>query len=866
MSEPDLKEYRSTTGVDSKYADIASDGHALKDRFGSNEEAKKIEFEAEVIGERVAQWYDDPAAAIREYLSNAETACIRRAKNELLEAGHSVPDSVTAMLEAAREACDYEPVIEVTYNRKPEATRFTIEDNGVGISTDEYLVLKKIGYSTSHMDGERLGQFGMGYMSGFQLCGTEGVFNMRTRSFLTDETYSTANYITNFEYLDGLRDQYGTRFEFPAFCSKAEGIPIRSKVEDFAEGMRVTVLYREMDHSGQEVYNEDYMPRALAADYEDEALVIEFENDFFEAVMSPHTPERRGYVTYNISMPIRRNTGRYGSEPKFSAPWSWDFRGKEENGPIVACESDDSVVGLAPVSDTKYANLPDDRKESFIRRSEVPDDAIIMPTPASSRDSYESGHDAFWQYVSQCLNQAWREEVAERIGALDDFSDFKDMDSRQKHIIVRGYNKFGPGYGQNDPQNVVDHFADELDISITTEIAAKLDKLQEGHLVVSRGTDTPQYKSSTTKKAAWKVIDEVSKTDGEVYMGKTISPKKANIAWALHDDNMVVRVEPEDDESTSECYDRLAKLWGWKKLKDIPNSNLKEKLPNLPDDVAEKYETTSSKDMKQNSSGNRRTSRNPKTKRLKVYCSDRRSHRAFSTMEAETIFDAMDSDDVLRVRHYDMKYIVAFDENQTNRSTAKRSTNRHAGVGVVVAPKYVYKYLTDADNVYTSLDDIKAEQKKDATVTLSGDREVNVTDIPDDELVLVGADRLERHFKGDYSELKEYIEDAYDEKYANVTFLDEGDFDQYSFVDPEGGTILRFGGYSGYGSRFRKDGRHRGENDVIEDILTPDNIDWSHDFMKTINQHGSIKGDADRTMRVVEYLRKHDALPTTDSP
>jgi len=857
-SEYDISEYKTTSGVGSKMADVSEDSHALKEAFGPGSENKKFAFEAEVMAERIADWYDDPAAGLREYLSNAETACIRRAQMELRNSGFDVPDSTDEALEQAIEKCDYQPTVEVVYNRNPESTRLSIEDNGCGITIEEYEILRNIGYSASHGSGDRLGQFGMGVMSFLNIVGVEGMMGMSTRSFPSDgreETaYSLVMYATNMEYLDGLREQYGTRFEFPAFCQKAEGIPIRSKVEEFAEGMRVTVLYREMDNSGQEVYNEDYTPAALSADYDDSALVIEYENEFFEAVMSPHSPERRGYKTYNISMPIRRNTSEYGTEPKFNAPWTWDFRGKEENGPIVQCESDESVVGLAPVSDSKYENLPDERQPKFIRRSEVPDDAIVMPTPASSRDSYESGHDEFWRYVSNCLVQAWREEAADRIGSLTDFDDFKDASTRDKHIIVRGYQKFGPSYGKNETDTIVDHLKDELDIDVPDSVAEKLDRLQKSHRAVNRGADNPSYKKATSKTPAWQIIDTAS-GGGTVYMGKTISPKKAEIAWDLNDGNVVVRLEDED-------YDELEELWGWSKLKDIPSRNLKEKLPNLSDDMVEKWESMSSSDYKSNSSGSRRTSRDPTSKRIKVYGRTRRTRRSFSTRKAGSVFDALDGGDTVSAGCENISRLIVFDQNEHSVSYAKRRIKTQANVGVAVVPKYVWKYLKDADNIYTSQDELRKKEAKDATVELSGDREVNITDLPDDELILVDAGSIKRRFEGDHDTLREWFEEQTGQQFKNLSFVDSEEFTQYHWTSPQGGTIFRFSGYSGPGSRFRVDGKKQSRDDIIEAILLPDDVDWDHEFMQAVRS--GVRHSADKKMTVVQYLKQFDALPTVD--
>lgn len=118
LTKEELAEYRSTAGAEVKTADVSDDDHPLKQTLG---EQKERVYDAKIAGERFVQFYDDSAAAIREYLSNAETACIRRARHELLDAGvdeADVPANVADLMEMAREVADYEPLIEVTYNRK----------------------------------------------------------------------------------------------------------------------------------------------------------------------------------------------------------------------------------------------------------------------------------------------------------------------------------------------------------------------------------------------------------------------------------------------------------------------------------------------------------------------------------------------------------------------------------------------------------------------------------------------------------------------------------------------------------------------------------------------------------------------------
>lgn len=718
MTEEEMEQYRSTAGAEIKTADVASDEHALKQVLGTEDGDKERVYDAKIAGERFVQFYDDSAAAIREYLSNAETACIRRAKAELRDTGMSnddLPSNIADLLELAKEEAGYEPLIEVTYNRKNDETRLIIEDNGIGISVEEYQVVQRIGYSTSHGDGERLGQFGMGWMSGFQLTSIHGWFQMSTKSYITDEAYATQEFVGNCEYLDLEPDEYGTRFEFPSFGEAGKEINIPAKVEEFAEGMRVPVLYRDFNSSGTETgESDDYLPRNIEEDYKDDSLVVAAENEFFKAVMSPDNPENRrsgDLITYNVTMPIRRNLDSWQDFDSFESPWKWDFRGKREDGPVVKCESDPSLVGKVPVENTKYDNMLKPQQESHIPMSEVPDDAIVMPGPASSRDSYMAGHDDFWKYVSECLNDEWATIAAERFEDLDSWDSFKAMESGEKEALFRAYSQFGPSYSENDPDNIQETLEEAFDVTIPTDVCEKLDKSRSMLKVVPRGHNQAHLLKPTkrNKKKIWEIIDEAP--DG-VYMGKSVSQKKAEIAWGLGDTH-VIRVDPSDDQTTKERYAELEDLWGFDKLKDLPSSKLKQKLPNLPDDVADEWENADYVNNTSVGSGSRRTSRDPTTKRITTRVG-KRSRRKFSDIKVSTLESRLSNDENFSAGRYNCNKLIVYDQTEISGSTpSTKHADRNAGIAVAAVPKYVYNYVKDIDNVYTDYESLREEMLQD---------------------------------------------------------------------------------------------------------------------------------------------------------
>jgi len=760
-----VEQYRTTAGAEVKTADVASDDHALQSVVGGDDGTKERIFDPQQAGSRFVDFYDDPAAALREALSNAETACIRAARQELKEHGLSesnIPDAVSSILDMAKEETGYEPLIEITYRRKSDETRLTIEDNGIGISSEEYQVVQRIGYSTSHNKGTQSGQFGIGWLSLFQLTSTEGMFKMSTKSRLTDEAYSTAEYVANFEMLDEAPEEYGTRFEFPAFGQAAKDINIPEKVSEYTDGMVIPILYRDFNESGDETHRSDeFLPTRIEDDYADDSMVITYEDEYFKAVMSPDSKENgRGLTTYNISMPIRRNADGFGKHKKFNAPWKWDFRAKKENGPIVRCESDPSLVGLVPEEDTKYDQLVAEMQEKCIPMSQVPDDAISMPEPASSRDSFMSGHNDFWRYVSDCLRDAWADIARERFENLNSWSDFLDMNREEKEKLFRAYSEFGPNTIGNDPTNIRDTIEDNLGVAISLDVAKKIDQSRSNVHVVERWSDRAHTKGATNTKAIWKVIDEAP--DG-VYMGKTISQKKAEIVWGLGETH-IVRL------GSSEVYSEYEKNWGWEKAKSLPNRNLKEKLPELNDDIAEKFENVSDSDSNNTNTalGRGGDGKDPESYRAKIRVGHN-SSRYFSRTKIGNLVDALDNDAEFDAGLQYCKYLIIHDHDTSAKEVAC-SSKRQKDIAATRVPEYVYDYLVDQDNVYESKDELYKDQEG-AEVDLSDGTTDCVTNLPEtDFLIICGSD------------VQDLFEDK-PERLAEQLGYDPGEYDRFTFVN-----------------------------------------------------------------------------------
>jgi hypothetical protein len=850
----DLEEYRSSAGIGSKTADVAPDDHALKQSFGNSESQKSFQFDAEIIAERISNWYDSDGATIREFLSNAETACIRRAKMELRKAGETVPNEITEVISEAKDKCGYEPLIEVTYNRKSDDTRFIIEDNGCGITRTEYQVLRNIGYSASHGDGSLGDGFGMGIMSFAQLTGTQGMLKFSTRSFPASDreevAYSVAMYVTNLEFLTGKPDEYGTRFEFPAFSESAKEIDIPSKVEEYAEGMVIPVLYRDYDHDGQETpRSDDYLATRMEEDYADDSMVIIYENEFFKAVMSPDRKETgRGRTTYNISMPIRRNTDGFGSN-KFEAPWKWDFRAKQENGPIVSCPSDESLVGQIPKENTKYDRLTPEMQEKCVPMSRVPDDAIVMPEPASSRDSFMGGHDDFWKHVSKKLNGAWADVAKERFENLDSWDDFLDMDRSEKQSLFRAYSHFGPKYKDATGDTIQETIQDKFGVTLDTDLCEKLHESQSKVDIVRRGHNRAHTKGACSSRKIWEVIDEAP--DG-VYMGKTISQKKAEIVWGLGDTHLV-RLRK------GQSYDELASAWGWEKAKSLPNTNLSEKLPELDDDVAERFENVSdskSNNTKRSSTGG--NGKDPETYRMKVRVGSN-SRKYFSTHRVSNLVDKLEDDESFKAGRYSVDYIILHKDDVSARTVASNS-KRKKDVGAARAPKYVYQYLIDKPNVYESMDELR-DDHAGTEVTLSDDTEMDIRDLPESDCLIMSDGRIRDLFDGRQGDLVELL--GYDSsEFERYTWSNPKDF-HGSWGAETDATVIYVGNPSGATGDFNDYSKYY---DSYNDLLMEDklgDVDKDSEEYEALFGYARGKPTGDRLETLIEIAADAD-IPTND--
>lgn len=354
MSEPENGEFeaqyqKGMASVEHRNIDAAGEEHP----FG--EEAQSFEADLRHLIRKVADdLYGTWKATPREYLANAETACLK--VQEFVES----PER--SMYDEMYVEDSWQPKIEVEWNKKED--KFTVKDNGIGMAAEEVdSIFRQIGHSAARDDGTKSGQFGMGALSFVKLVGLDNAMIMTSHSRLNDD--NAAYYVTlaGVEPIRGslADDEYGTKFQM----TPKEDFDIRSAVEKYAEWMRVPVRYHEYGENGEVVFQEDWGDKALYEAYEDNRITLGIRKQgAFEAYASPDANQR----TLLLSMDIDRNDGEY-SPGQHGSPFPFDVRLLDESGKVIECGCEDADhEGLMPAVRSDYEQMLVEARDPYITR------------------------------------------------------------------------------------------------------------------------------------------------------------------------------------------------------------------------------------------------------------------------------------------------------------------------------------------------------------------------------------------------------------------------------------------------------------------------------------------------------------------
>lgn len=172
---------------------VADTQHPIKletAEFDSNFIPYEIEYG--VVMDQLSKIYKSWKSTIREYIANAESACMSALKLDP----------------------NYKPEVNIAYN--PEQCLLTIEDNGIGLSKKMFMeVFRYFGRSRNAFDPTISGMFGLGAKSFVMLVGDKGSMVIHTKSRETGECFKMYARKVGFDVLPHEDRNYGNS---PTFC------------------------------------------------------------------------------------------------------------------------------------------------------------------------------------------------------------------------------------------------------------------------------------------------------------------------------------------------------------------------------------------------------------------------------------------------------------------------------------------------------------------------------------------------------------------------------------------------------------------------------------------------------------------------
>jgi hypothetical protein len=178
------------------------------------------EIEYGVVMDQLSKIYKSWKSTIREYIANAESACMSASK---LDHG-------------------YIPEINITYN--PEQCILTIEDNGIGLSKKIFMeVFRYFGRSRNAFDPTISGMFGLGAKSFVMLVGDKGSMVIHTKSRETGECYKMYARKVGFDVLPHEDRGNGTSFTF-VHDPGLNKLHVIKAIGDYSRYVRVPVNFR----------------------------------------------------------------------------------------------------------------------------------------------------------------------------------------------------------------------------------------------------------------------------------------------------------------------------------------------------------------------------------------------------------------------------------------------------------------------------------------------------------------------------------------------------------------------------------------------------------------------------------------------
>lgn len=564
----------------------------------------------DALGEFLADMiYDSNSAFVREFLQNAETACIRAAKcllrqhpdygtewlnremwvrsdtGELVARGKdeqsvladfdiatdavrhiSLPRAIEDVLEAAKNI-GYEPQIEVELRR--DDRQVIIEDNGIGMTMEEIdKAYNTVLNSGVRGDEDTGGKYGIGSLTYANLTGLDGKMIAETWTRLPESDPKFNDYDktpTKFSaYLGGIDgipgDEYkldgkGTRFEIPVQDEVDLG-RFSGWVEDYASGLRIPVLYTK-EAGGMNLENEEYGGESFLERFGDSPVQIHRPGEFTALAGPDIEVGYRDPDTWLVSMEIDRNT--YVTVESF---WDVVVQIHDEQGRIIA----------GPHRGMHADDL-----------DELHEDDIPTPQPTGDRDRLKDNDNSkrFWRYLASEVEEYELAQVSEIAEAMQEADHPADAirDESEDWVLLKQMVDYHGGRNVTSTHSGFDEFLDEYDAfpDYDEETSKQVYRLFKEVGWAEQGSRNPNLKGGRTQTKLGDILSSVPPEN--VYMGVSISKDLCKIVYNTHDNAAVIGVSKASD------YSDYEEAFGFTKLKTIPRTQSDDHEFDVPDDI-----------------------------------------------------------------------------------------------------------------------------------------------------------------------------------------------------------------------------------------------------------------------------------------
>jgi hypothetical protein len=555
--------------------DAASEDHPLVQYAGEKALRTDTQGGGEFVSEEI---YENDAEWVREWLQNAEAACIKRCKMLIelspefedgwltssveLEDGKEmeIPRPISEVVEAAR-SLGYDPTI--VWDVFLDEREIVTEDNGIGMPAKVFWEAFKSPFSSgSGVAEDSGGKFGIGSNSVEKVHGPEGAAKVITRSCRPGdhEGFHAYSYRGGATAIDGEIDDdfYGTRFEIPVY-EEFDIDKVEEWVETYSEKLRVPVLYREHD-AGSTPVEEEHEATDFIESYDDPAVVIDRPGEF-TVVAGPDCRENQKYGspsdpdTYLISMKIDRNTKK-----SMGTLWEPVVQLHDEQGRIVAGPNRGNYAHHSKVYETG---------QNVNQVGELHEEDVVLPVPTGDRGRLKKNDQQyeFFSYINGLVKEEELSKAGEIIedmkdadnvgNALDSKGDWKLLermiDKHGSYRVFDSYTNF-KGYLNDEP-----HLPD-----IPKDTMKEMWRLFEEIEHCEKGAG---YSSKSRSRHEERLGLFLTENDSDhVYMAASTGGKftqRFKVAERTHDDAEVIVVEGASRYEKWDCY-----FEG--KLKDVP--------------------------------------------------------------------------------------------------------------------------------------------------------------------------------------------------------------------------------------------------------------------------------------------------------